>query len=121
MEKIFRGQKYPSPSKIDSAAYKKDYRLLSKKEEAEYCQLTERPVRIIDPMMELPPLLKVFVMKETGQANPKMKVHWTQKKKSPFNTVARVAKDGEKPNFEIPLGVGEPHPTGASLYEGIKL
>lgn len=106
---------------MDSVTYKTDYRLLSKKEEADYCKLADRPVKIIDPLMDLPPLLKEFVKKETGQANPRMKVHRTVSKSNPYNATARIAEEGEKPNFEIPMGVGEPHPTGTSLYEGIKL
>lgn len=117
MEKVFRGRKYDKPISIESASYKKDYRLLSKKEEAEYCKLGARELKIVSPMMELPPLLKEFVMKETGKSDVKMPVRLS---KSLFSN-SRTANEGEKPNFELVMGVGQPHPKSHSLYEGIKL
>lgn len=92
--------------------------LLSKKDEAEYCKIVDtREERIIAPLMELPPLLKEFVQKETGRQDVKMKVNF---KTNPYKT-ARLASEGEKPNIEIPIGVGKPDPTGAVLYKGINI
>lgn len=117
MEKVFRGKKFDKPIWIEGQTYKGDFRLLSKKEEVSYCTTANREEKILAPYMELPPLLKEFVMKETGISDTKMKV---QHKSNRF-TNARLAKEGEKPTLEIEMGIGKPHPTGASLYEGLKI
>lgn len=117
MDKVFRGQRFEKPIWIFTASYKGDYRLLPKKEEASYCKLADRKERIIAPYMELPPLLKEFVMKETGRSDVKMKV--THKEKIYGNS--RLAKEGETPNVQVSIGIGEPHPTAASLYEGLNM
>lgn len=117
VEKVFRGQKYPKPILINSVSYKSDYRLLPKKEEAEYCKFTERETRLIAPLMDLPPLLRAFVEKETGRKDIKMKVVHKEKLQTP----ARLVKEGEVPTLEIPIGLGKPHPTATSLYEGLSI
>lgn len=117
MEKVFRGKKYENPVSIEMSSHKPDFKLLSKKEEAEYCKLCDREERIIAPYMDLPPLLREFVEKETGRKDIKMKVHH---KESMFNN-SRLAKEGEKPNVEISIGLGKPHPKGVWLYEGINI
>jgi len=88
-----------------------------KKEETSYCKIADREERIISPYMELPPLLKEFVMKETGRSDVKMKV--VHKKKIYGNS--RLASEGETPNVEVAMGVGKPHPTATSLYEGLNM
>jgi small subunit ribosomal protein S34 len=117
VEKIFRGYKYPKPICINSVSYKSDYKLLPKKEEADYCKFSERETRLIAPYMDLPPLLREFVEKETGRKDIKMKVVHKEKLQTP----ARLVKDGEVPTLEIPIGLGTPHPTAKSLYEGINI
>lgn len=115
VEKVFRGKQYPKPFCIHAVSYKEDYRLLSKKEEAEYCKLANREEKILPREMELPPLLKAFVIKETGQTDVKMPV---KIRKSPFKNF-RLAEEGETPNVELVMGVGTPHPTAKSLYANI--
>lgn len=119
VEKVFRGRKHENPVKLFSTTYKNDYRLLSKKEEAEYCKVTERPIQLIDPMMDLPPLLKELVTKEKGCSDIQMKVHFRHKDAP--KKVSRLAKEGEKPDIQIKMGIGKPHPSGVSLYQGINL
>ena len=119
VEKVFRGKKYETPINIRASSYKADFRVLSKAEEAEYCKEQPREERIISPVMDLPPLLKEFVMKETGRDDIKMKVHHKQSKAS--LSTARLAEKGEKPNVFIAMGIGKPHPKSKSLYEGLEL
>lgn len=117
METVFRGKVLDKPIWTQKVTYKGDYRLLSKKEEASYCTTVEREEKLIAPFMEFPPLLKEFVMKETGLSDVKLKVHHKQQR----NSIIRLAKDGEKANVEIAMGVGKPHPTATSLYEGLNI
>lgn len=117
MQKVFRGHIFEKPIWVSVASYKTDYRLLSKKEEAEYCKTKPIPIKLIAPHMDLPPLLKEFVMKETGNGNPKMKVHMKEK----IFTFSRLAKEGETPDIELEMGLGKPHPKGVSLYEGLNV
>lgn len=117
VENVFRGTKLKYPVTVRKVAYKSDWRLLSKKEEAEYCKEAPRPERIIPRHMEFPPLLKEFVKKETGNDDVKLKV----KHKPKSHSVARLAKKGETPNVEIGMGIGKPHPTASSLYEGLNI
>lgn len=116
-EKVFRGKKYDKLTTLQSSTYKADYRLLSKKEEAEYCVAVPREEKLLAPHMEFPPLLKEFIMKETGQSDIKLKVSH----KPSLENMSRLAKEGEKPTVEVAMGVGKPHPKGAILYEGINL
>ena len=108
---------FPKPVWIMAASYKGDYKLLSKKEEADYCTLSTRKEKIIAPFMELPPLLKEFVMKETGRSDVQMKVRHVPKTYS----ISRLANEGETPNVVVAMGVGKPHPTAVSLYEGLNI
>lgn len=117
MDKVFRGQKFEKPIWIRIASYKADYRLLSKKEEASYCKITPRDEKLIAPYMDLPPLLKEFVMKETGRSDVRMKVHHKWK----LYSNARLAKEGETPNVEVAMGLGQPHPSVKTLYEGLSI
>lgn len=119
VEKVFRGKKFDEPVNIRASSYKADFRLLSKAEEAEYCKQKPTEMKLISPVMELPPLLKEFVMKETGRSDVKMKVHHKQNKSS--YSSARLAKEGEKPDIVVAMGLGTPHPKSKSLYEGLEL
>lgn len=67
--------------------------------------------------MDLPPLLKEMVKKETGVAEPKMKVRFHP---APYKST-RVAKEGEKPDITFSINIGKPHPKGVKLYEGVQL
>lgn len=118
VQKVFRGRLYKNPVEIERASYKTDYRLLSKHEEKDYCQIIEdfsNDKVLIANKMELPPLLKEMISREKGEKNPQMQV----KIKCGHNKLHRLARDGEKPTLEIPINIGKP--ASLSLYEGIKL
>ncbi|CAG9801476.1 unnamed protein product [Chironomus riparius] len=118
VEKVFRGRKYDKPVWIEGASYKTDYRLLSKKEEADYCkvQTTEHEnIKLIDPKMEFPPLLKEFLIKETGNKDIKLDVFL----KRGHNKFYKLAKEGETPNITIPMNIGKP--ASQKLYKGLDL
>lgn len=117
METFFRGRKPTGLTCISSVTYKPDFQLLSKKEEAEFCKEVQVEEKLIGRTMELPPLLKEFIVKETGQKEPKMRVILKDAKNKSY----RLAKEGETPNVQPVIGVGIPHPTGVSLYEGLNL
>ncbi|XP_058462638.1 small ribosomal subunit protein mS34 [Malaya genurostris] len=104
VEKTFRGRTYPKLVVIESVSYKADYRLLPKHEEESYCRTVERQEGIVSREIELPPLLREFVHKETGKINPKIPV----KIKPGHNNIYRLAKEGETPTIEIPMGLGKP-------------
>lgn len=118
VEKVFRGRKFDKPVVLNAATYKNDYRLLSKKEEAEYCKVEpEQKVTLLSPEMELPPLLKEFIRKETGVEEPRMKVKY----RTNIYKTTRLAEKGETPDIQFTMGVGKPHPKGLALYEGVQL
>jgi small subunit ribosomal protein S34 len=116
VEKTFRGRKYPKLVEIESVSYKTDYRLLSKVDESLYCKIAAESVdKILAPTIELPPLLRAFIEKETNQKNPTTKVIIQQSR----DNVYRLAKDDEKPNSFLEMGVGKP--ISMRFYEGIDL
>lgn len=120
VEKVFRGKLFIEPVLIDRASYKTDYRLLSKQEEKDYCQILrkegdEKSQILIAPEMELPPLLKELIARETGKTDVKMMVKMGLSK----NKNHRIAKPGETPTLEIPINIGKPK--SPSLYEGLEL
>lgn len=117
VDKVFRGTKFEKPVWVGIVSYKADFRLLSKKEEDSYCKTATREEKIIAPFMEFPPLLKEFVMKETGRSDVRLKV----KHKPKIYSNARLAEEGETPNTEVVMGVGKPHPTASKLYEGLNI
>lgn len=111
-EKTFRGRKYPKLVEICSASYKADYRLIPKDQEAEYC-MNKLPVKeetILPQTMDFPPLLKAFIVDETGIAEPKMRL--VIKKSRDKN--CRIAEDSETANTMVELGIGKP--ASPSLY-----
>ncbi|KAL5292015.1 MRPS34 family protein [Megaselia abdita] len=112
VEKTFRGVTSQKPVVIFSSSYKADFKLIPKDEEAEYCKVSNTKKQVIlSPEMDLPPLLREFVIDETKQTNPRMKVHF----KENLNKLSRLAKEGEKPNLEVPIGLGTP--VSPKLYE----
>lgn len=112
VEKTFRGVTGLKPVEIFSSSYKADFKLIPKDEEAEYCKSVQtKKELLISSEMEMPPLLREFISDETKQINPKMKVHF----KENINKFSRLAKKGEKPNIEIPIGLGTP--VSPKLYE----
>lgn len=117
VEKVFRGRKFEEPVVLNAASYKNDYRLLSKKEEAEYCKVEPQKVKLLPVEMELPPLLKEFIRKETGVEEPRMKVKY----RTNIYKTTRLAKEGETPDIQFTIGIGQPHPKGLALYEGVQL
>lgn len=102
---------------IESASYKSDYKLLSKEEEASYCKTIPIKVKLIDPFMDLPPLLRELVSKETKEKNPQMKVKLND---SRF-THSRIAEEGETPDVRLQMGLGEPAEGSRHLYDGCKI
>ena len=118
VEKVFRGLRHETPTVIESASYKTDYRLLSKKEEKDYCQVLGNMThekKIIPSEMDLPPLLRELLIKE-GKTNLKMITKVRDDKK---NNTFRVAKEGETPTQELTIGLK--NPTSPRLFEGLNL
>lgn len=62
VEQVFRGKNYGVVD-ISRTAYKTDFRLIHKHEEAKYLEAYENctppPVKIFPPTIDMPPLLKV--------------------------------------------------------------
>jgi Mitochondrial 28S ribosomal protein S34 len=118
VEKVFRGRKYEKPVLIESASYKTDYRLLSKKEEQDYCQVLEvhsNSKILIAPFIDVPPLLRELFRKETGKEDIKMKTAILNRS----NKKHRVAKEGEKPDLEPTIDLR--NPVSPSLFEGCNM
>uniref|UniRef100_A0A182QUR8 28S ribosomal protein S34, mitochondrial n=1 Tax=Anopheles farauti TaxID=69004 RepID=A0A182QUR8_9DIPT len=115
VEKTFRGRKYPNPVQIESVSYKADYRLLSKHEEAAYCKFTERQEKIFPREIDLPPLLKEFVARETGKPAPMVPIKLQAGRENRY----RLAKEGEQPTVEVTMSIGKP--ASPSLYANCEL
>lgn len=101
---------------IFSASYKADYRLIPRELESTYCKTT--PVieeRILPRTIEFPPLLREFIVKETGNTAPILNVKLTVNREK----IARLAKEGETPNMHITMNVGKP--CSPRLYKGLNL
>lgn len=104
VEKTFRGRLYPKPVEIFSASYKADYQLIPKHEEAALCQVTPTRVeKILPTEIEMPPLLRAFVEKETGVKNPKIPLKLKHTKEKFY----RLAKDGEQATIEVGMALGQ--------------
>lgn len=121
-QQTFRGKTIPQPVDISNVAYKTDYRLLPKDEEANYCKFIEpqKQERILPRTTGFPPLLREMLIREAQENNevvkePQMEIVYSIGKYTTF----RVAKEGETPTFEFPSGLGTP--VSPSLYKGIKL
>lgn len=116
MQKTWRGVTIPKPVEIYSTSYKPDYELVDKEDEHKYLQnpakITEK---ILSNQVEFPPLLRELITDETGQQNPMMKVHF----KLTDNKFVRLAKEGEQPNIQVTMSLGQPAPVAQKLYEGV--
>lgn len=106
VEKTFRGRQYPKPVEIFSTSYKADYELVPKHEEAAFCKITTVPrmEKVLPREIEMPPLLRAFVAKETGIQNPMipLKLKHTREK------FYHLAKDGEQPTIEVGMALTKP-------------
>lgn len=112
VEKTFRGRTLPKLVEIYSTSYKPDYQLVPKNKEAEVCLPWKEPdFRILPRHIEFPPLFREFIVKETGQQNPQLKV----KIKLNREKLVRIAKDGEMPNVDLGMGLGKP--ASPNLYK----
>lgn len=115
VEKTFRGRTLPKLVEIYGASYKTDYQLVPKSEESEVCRPWKEPeIKILPQTIEFPPLLREFIVKETGQQNPQLKI----KIKPAREKLVRVAEDGETPNTEISMSLGKP--ASPNLYKHIQ-
>ncbi|KFB48790.1 AGAP006953-PA-like protein [Anopheles sinensis] len=115
VEKTFRGQKSPNLVQIESVSYKADYRLLAKHEEASYCKLVERQEKIFPREIDLPPLLKEFVARETGMPAPKVPIKLKVGRESRY----RVAEGNEQPTVQVTMNIGKP--ASPSLYANCEI
>lgn len=116
VEKTFRGRTFEKPVVIESVSYKADYRLLHKHEEDSYCRVNvQQEEKIIPLEIDMPPLLREFVQKETGKINPKIAFNL----KPGHNNNYRLAREGEKANVELTMGIGKP--ASPSLYAGCEI
>lgn len=112
VEKTFRGRTLPKLVEICSTSYKTDYQLIPKNKEAEICRPWKEPdMKILSPHIEFPPLLREFIVKETGQQNPQLNLIINPSREK----LARLAKDGEVPNMKITMGLGKP--ASPNLYK----
>lgn len=118
VEKVFRGVKAPEPQLILRASYKADYVLIPKHLEKNFVASIsyEDKVnqRVLQKYTEYPPLLKRFLIQETGNKDPKLELKYFDG----LYSLYRVAKDGETPNVKFESGLGTP--VSPNLYENIK-
>uniref|UniRef100_A0A182FGU0 Uncharacterized protein n=1 Tax=Anopheles albimanus TaxID=7167 RepID=A0A182FGU0_ANOAL len=115
VEKTFRGRKCPNPVQVESVSYKADYRLLSKHEEETYCKLVERQEKIFPREIELPPLLRDFVTRETGKPAPMIPIKLKVGRENHY----RLANEGERPTVSVTMNIGQP--ASPSLYANCEL
>lgn len=116
VEKTFRGRTLPRPTEICSTSYKADYKLIPKSEEEQYCKITSAmQEKILPSTIDFPPLLKEFIVEETGNQNPVLNLHFKER----LNKYCRIAKEGETPNVNVTMGLGTP--ASPKLYENVKL
>lgn len=112
VEKTFRGRTLPKLVEIYSTSYKTDYQLIPKNKEADVCRPWKEPeMKILPQHIEFPPLFREFIVKETGQQNPQLKVSVKRGREK----LVRVAQDGETPNVEISMSLGTP--ASPNLYK----
>ncbi|XP_050692550.1 28S ribosomal protein S34, mitochondrial-like [Eriocheir sinensis] len=114
VERIFRGR-HDGVVDISKVAYKPDFRLVHRHEEARYIEAYKNykpeEVRLINPVLEMPPLLKL-VAERDGHAAKELKVRLCRTAKN-----CRLAKEGETPTETFSIGLGKP--ANPDLYEGI--
>lgn len=115
VEKTFRGRTSPKLVEICSTSYKADYLLVPKDQEADLLSTPPAQERILPRTMEFPPLLREFIKRETGQANPQLPVRI----KANREKIARLAGDGEVPNVSLSMSLGKP--ISPRLFKGLDL
>lgn len=118
VEKVFRGVKAPEPVHILRASYKADYVLIPKHLEKNYAATidyeTKKNQKVFQKYTEFPPLLKRFLVKETGNADIKLELKYFEG----VDSLYRVAKDGETPTVTFDSGLGTP--ASPNLYKNVK-
>lgn len=118
VEKVFRGVQAPEPVPILRASYKADYVLIPKHLEKNYVAHISHEdkvnQKILQKYTEYPPLLKRFLVKETGNLDIQMEVKYFEG----VDSLYRVAKDGETPTVTFESGLGTP--TSPNLYKNVK-
>lgn len=118
MEKTFRGRTLPKLVEICSTSYKADYLLVPKDQEQDVCQRQPSETnneRILPQTVAMPPLLREFVERETGQKNPLLQIRIKPNREK----IARIARDGETPNVSVTMDLGKP--ISPQLYKGLNL
>lgn len=116
MEKTFRGRTLEKPVEVLSVSYKADYILIPKDQEKQLLEKnTQTEERILPQFMEMPPLLREFIIKETGNPNPLLKV----KIRTNREKIARIAIDGEEPNVKLTMSLGTP--ASKKLYANVNV
>lgn len=114
---MFRGVRSPQPVPILRTSYKADYILIPKDKENEYTGGVDFSVKVNEKILprdiDFPPLLRQFLVKETGNQNLRLKLNYVQ---GPEN-LYRVAEEGEKPTVEFAPGLGVP--TSPNLFKNI--
>ncbi|XP_042232403.1 uncharacterized protein LOC121873151 [Homarus americanus] len=112
VEKVFRG-KNCGVVNMSKVAYKTDFRLIHKIEEAKYLQsyenFTPPEQKIFPQTMEMPPLLKIVAERE-GHASNVLRLTMCRNS-------GRIAKDGEESTAELCVGLDTP--LSPQLYKGV--
>lgn len=112
VEKTFRGRTLPKLVEIYGTSYKTDYQLIPKNKEAEVCRPWKEPeIKILPQNIDFPPLLREFIVKETGQQNPQLKIRIKPNREK----LVRVAVDGETPTVDMSMSLGTP--ASPNLYK----
>lgn len=118
VEKVFRGVKAPEPAIILRASYKADYQLIPKHLEKNFVASIEhadkKNQKILQRYTEFPPLLKKFLIEETGNPDIKLKLKYIDSEDSLY----RVAEEGETPTVTFEAGLGVP--ASPNLYKNVK-
>lgn len=118
VEKVFRGVQLPEPVPVLRASYKADYRLIPKHLEKNFVATTtiEQKInqRVLQKYTEFPPLMKHFLVKETGNEDIKLELKYFDG----LHSLYRVANDGETPNVTFEGGLGTP--VSPNLYKNVK-
>lgn len=118
VEKVFRGVKAPEPVYILRASYKPDYQLIPKHLEKNFVATIEhadkKNQKVLQRHTEFPPLLKKFLIEETGNPDVKLELKYFDG----VDSLYRVAEEGETPNVTFEAGLGVP--VSPNLYKNVK-
>ncbi|XP_063535250.1 uncharacterized protein LOC134745188 [Cydia strobilella] len=125
VEKTFRGKKLDKLTEIYRTSYKPDYKLIPKNEEAKLLaaleEVNQRPEVILPNTIEMPPLMKKFIVKDHEKKDLEVMKEFTMPlgyNHTP-NRITRIAQPGEKPTVQFSMGIGQP--ASPSLYKGVLL